>query len=278
MTSERTRARLPMGQNPPSRAVICPGSSPRTWGTPLSLQSSARDWRFIPTHVGNAVCLAVCRVEGAVHPHARGERVLDSDLMITHSGSSPRTWGTHGERIEGPDLARFIPTHVGNARSRSQPSTTRTVHPHARGERAYAWAKDEILNGSSPRTWGTPHPAFECCRHGRFIPTHVGNADPLRERVRHNPVHPHARGERLSLISTFMLSDGSSPRTWGTPLRCVVQREAIRFIPTHVGNALRAVYSGPVRAVHPHARGERKVENSPGSSNRGSSPRTWGTL
>ena len=72
------------------------------------------------------------------------------------------------------------------------------------------------------------------------------------------PVHPHACGEHQRLFPELGLSDGSSPRLWGTrtgpPTRCA-----------------RA-------PVHPHACGEHRQKFQRDFVAVGSSPRLWGTL
>ncbi len=234
----------------------------------------------------------------AVHPHARGERSPCGIVYESILGSSPRTWGTRALRGPARLHRRFIPTHVGNARSPGPAPGPTSVHPHARGERATRKTQGEERDGSSPRTWGTP-PA---CRAGnsphRFIPTHVGNACAKYGREIVITVHPHARGERGRNSWNRSWTFGSSPRTWGTRKWGLGAQAVGRFIPTHVGNAYNPpVHFRPV-PVHPHARGERGGEQVPRPPNprfipthvgnapegksgcvveSGSSPRTWGT-
>ncbi|XPS90142.1 conserved uncharacterized protein, DUF2825 [Desulfosarcina variabilis str. Montpellier] len=52
------------------------GSSPRMWGTPTNQKGEKSRTRFIPTHVGNSVLMALRRSEYTVHPHACGELVV----------------------------------------------------------------------------------------------------------------------------------------------------------------------------------------------------------
>ena len=53
----------------------CSGSSPRPWGTPLTLAGHRPSARFIPTPVGNTATSRRRRGPATVHPHARGEHV-----------------------------------------------------------------------------------------------------------------------------------------------------------------------------------------------------------
>ena len=58
----------------------------------------------------------------------------------------------------------------------------------------------------------------------------------------------------------------------------IPERNAIRFIPTHVGNAVERFSGCPTGPVHPHACGERSREKDGFTVDHGSSPRMWGTL
>ena len=70
------------------------GSSPRVWGTPYGCARRNTGTRFIPTCVGNALCVMCQVLRKTVHPHVCGERRLYHDRPIRISGSSPRVWGT----------------------------------------------------------------------------------------------------------------------------------------------------------------------------------------
>ena len=111
-----------------------------------------------------------------------------------------------------------------------------------------------------------------------FIPTPMGNSPLHRARCQGRPVHPHARGELQSVVSSLMVNIGSSPRPWGTLRVCLDEIDDFRFIPTHVGNST----SPPVRTgcalVHPHARGELRIRMVIRRFATGSSPHPWGTL
>ena len=192
-------------------------------------------------------------------------------------GSSPRTWGTQRPAgVEGR-LGRFIPTHVGNTSEPDTRDATSTVHPHARGEHILYGADARYTAGSSPRTWGTRGLGRGLSGRERFIPTHVGNTPTAPRPAHTRSVHPHARGEHRRYEAGGNETDGSSPRTWGTPPRRHRTSPMARFIPTHVGNTLATGASFTESTVHPHARGEHKRIGGATRLNNGSSPRTWGT-
>ena len=155
--------------------------------------------------------------------------------------------------------------------------SSRTVHPHARGEHITQTWELVLDAGSSPRTWGTPIVQAGRRRRVRFIPTHVGNTHTHSPRAPSSTVHPHARGEHTGAVSTARSVVGSSPRTWGTRAACCAWWRLWRFIPTHVGNTACSARFQLSGSVHPHARGEHAFGFPACRASHGSSPRTWGT-
>ncbi len=133
--------------------------------------------------------------------------------------------------------ARFIPAHAGNTPS--------------------AFMRSSACGGSSPRTRGTRWHSMVRRQIVRFIPAHAGNTSVSVIRPLPQPVHPRARGEHCAREPPTLPSDGSSPRTRGTPAT----------------PALPSCRS----AVHPRARGEHEAFTSIAAEAAGSSPRTRGT-
>jgi len=232
------------------------GSSPRAWGTPDRAVLHAGKGRFIPTCVGNTLPMAAVRAALPVHPHVRGEHNPPSRCRRRQGGSSPRAWGTHHEPDDLRPQLRFIPTCVGNTRSRSSCPAPIAVHPHVRGEHSRGTTACRNGNGSSPRAWGTRpnRPRNEAGL--RFIPTCVGNTRRMADATRGLSVHPHVRGEHGPLISPRLPHSGSSPRAWGTRAGCGWPRRGRRFIPTCVGNTPAPAAAQRRTSVHPHVRGE----------------------
>ena len=173
-------------------------------------------------------------------------------------GSSPRVWGTRGACRRDRPWSRFIPTCVGNAPRQKRAGPASPVHPHVCGERKCDRAGHGVIDGSSPRVWGT-------------LPAQTETRVP-------RPVHPHVCGERS--VSPVLPSpvSGSSPRVWGTRHWVVCRADTGRFIPTCVGNASSLASSSAWPTVHPHVCGERSSASIAETSENGSSPRVWGTL
>ena len=104
------------GEHPNSH--ICPlvpsGSSPRVWGA----HHLARRWlpvsRLIPTCVGSTRAVVLLWPLFPAHPHVCGEHECGGRWWEAHSGSSPRVWGAHLEKLGGAIETRLIPTCVGS--------------------------------------------------------------------------------------------------------------------------------------------------------------------
>ena len=176
-------------------SILSCGSSPRSWGTHLFLESDVRFFRFIPTVVGNTAIDINNFLIIAVHPHGRGEHYWSEHCEQGFFGSSPRSWGTRdriGQRGVG---ARFIPTVVGNTAASPSGVCLSPVHPHGRGEHEPVRCSSRLLYGSSPRSWGTHQFVAEAKQFWRFIPTVVGNTSACCVVSNDSPVHPHGRGE-----------------------------------------------------------------------------------
>ena len=112
-----------------NRKKIKHGSSPLAWGTQTRQGRRAAIARFIPTRVGNTSCRRAIGPTPAVHPHSRGEHLLDGGDQILERGSSPLAWGT---RVDQGDHSSTLPVHP-HSRGRSS-NQEPPVHPHSRGE------------------------------------------------------------------------------------------------------------------------------------------------
>ena len=187
------------------------------WGTPHESNPDSLLGRFIPTHVGNTSAVWQGLRPYPVHPHACGEHVGTSSMVMRPVGSSPRMWGTLLRFAHLDRLPRFIPTHVGNTSAPRALWGWESVHPHACGE--HRSLRDPYTNkpGSSPRMWGTRHGSLSVSSGQRFIPTHVGNTSITFFTASMKSVHPHACGEHYQRAGRPGDSAGSSPRMWGTP-------------------------------------------------------------
>ena len=63
------------------------------WGEPGEKLRVVEFLRTIPTHVGRTRRPPPAGNPAADHPHARGENIFPSRLIVVMGGPSPRTWG-----------------------------------------------------------------------------------------------------------------------------------------------------------------------------------------
>ena len=173
-------------------------------------------------------------------------------------------------------FVRFIPTCVGQTVPARQSEPQSPVHPHVRG--ADPLTLSELLGegGSSPRAWGRHLAHRVCRRHGRFIPTCVGQTLTRKSLLPLATVHPHVRGADALVTSPTCCASGSSPRAWGR--RCAWKHKAPqrRFIPTCVGQTHQRPIFVERERVHPHVRGADHFARRSFALAVGSSPRAWG--
>ena len=92
-----------------------------------------------------------------------------------------------------------------------------------------------------------------------LIPTGVGNTGGTKPTHLPLQAHPHGCGEHIPLANMGILSQGSSPRVWGTRVTENHPTRVGGLIPTGVGNT--SVWDGKtwVDAAHPHGCGEHLV-------------------
>ena len=254
--------------------------------------------RFTPTCVGIANPRPFDNSHTAVHPHVRGDRVRDRGHQVASLGSPPRAWGSRRVALGPRRRVRFTPTCVGIAFHGVQAS--------------------KQAAGSPPRAWGSPRTSTPDPPARRFTPTCVGIAFvvsvarlyPVRftptcvgiARTRPPPrsrraVHPHVRGDRVSVVTTSVAAIGSPPRAWGSPQfpkpsqepdgspprawgsleGAALQIASERFTPTCVGIAHGRSCDPSASSVHPHVRGDRSIADLTFSITPGSPPRAWGS-
>ena len=194
------------------------------------------------------------------------------------AGSSPHAWGILLAASVSHAGRRFIPTCVGNTLNARFLSNKRSVHPHMRGEYIEDHGGKFDDGGSSPHAWGILSVHAKLEPPPRFIPTCVGNTGDCVPCGRHDPVHPHMRGEYLAAAGGAQTLTGSSPHAWGIRWLPESWGQWIRFIPTCVGNTPTIIICTGYETVHPHMRGEYRLVRIAPIPWPGSSPHAWGIL
>ena len=115
-------------------ALIFPGSSPLTRGTPETGLGSGGQGGIIPAHAGNTDDKGGhLRVAGD-HPRSRGEHQSDKQRRQHGEGSSPLARGTHNHHFFTGTAGGIIPAHAGNTSRWCLSIPSRRDHPRSRGE------------------------------------------------------------------------------------------------------------------------------------------------
>ncbi len=192
------------------------GSSPHAWRISFGIKCMMPYLRFIPTCVENIATINKMSYVATVHPHMRGEYFSVLLLASMPRGSSPHAWRIFRRCLLRVGRVRFIPTCVENM--------------------SCGWGRSSAGCGSSPHAWRIFRRRGAIVVEDRFIPTCVENIPKPRVPTPRAPVHPHMRGEYLSVGVSGVIVHGSSPHAWRI------------FSPIP--------YPLPLTSVHPHMRGE----------------------
>ncbi len=170
------------------------------------------------------------------------------------------------------------------------------VHPHGRGQQSRVLTSPVQLNGSPPPAWGAgvlvglsicvasvhPHGSGEQGQVSGLLAV-IHGSPPRRGEQAHQrrpnqgwSVHPHGRGEQARASFGASGNVGSPPRAWGAVEQVREGVHEHRFTPTGVGSSLPSA-SGPWgSSVHPHGRGEQRLQCPGLCQSVGSPPRAWG--
>src|SRR5581483_844792 len=263
---------------PPPTARRCPSSrsTPRAWGRLSSSPISLRHGRSTPTRVGTTPELGAELGQRTVHPHARGDDGVPTRSSATSAGPPPRAWGRRLSSFNGAAQSRSTPTRVGTTCSAPTGRAARSVHPHARGDDGAQANVTAATGGPPPRAWGRRLHRSARPRWGRSTPTRVGTTSSAPRRPRSWPVHPHARGDDVSVGAWALGRTGPPPRAWGRQRRKEVSGFDCRSTPTRVGTTKTRGTETTSRTVHPHARGDDAYTNPGYVFEHGPPPRAWG--
>ena len=115
------------------------------------------------------------------------------------SGSSPLARGKFEQCFDAGSVEGFIPTRAGKIHGSSQRLSGSSVHPHSRGENLDEAEQFREDFGSSPLARGKSSATVLGDNHYRFIPTRAGKMDVAGVTNYPRGVHPHSRGENVSL-------------------------------------------------------------------------------
>ena len=118
--------------------LVSLGSSPRVWGQVFAARGEPKFSRIIPTRMGTSVPQYDFTRMAQDHPHAYGDKAIDSIDGEVKLGSSPRVWGQDCFPPCLSAVLRIIPTRMGTSSVSDSPQHTDEDHPHAYGDK-FAW-------------------------------------------------------------------------------------------------------------------------------------------
>ena len=130
------------------------GSSPRVWGQEACSCSIGSNDRIIPTRMGTSNGDENGMIEIQDHPHAYGDKTMQTAHFRLKTGSSPRVWGQGIKSLIFGMHSRIIPTRMGTSCESASAEQTLRDHPHAYGNKRSRGLRHRTTKGSSPRVWG----------------------------------------------------------------------------------------------------------------------------
>ena len=130
-------------------------------------------------------------------------------------------------------------------------------HPHACGDKRFAYVLFYESAGSSPHVWGQAVNFGFNAPELRIIPTRVGTRNAGFRQTISQEDHPHACGDKYERKIKSHRLGGSSPHVWGQVQIAFNKALNGRIIPTRVGTRQQLLSLFPTLWDHPHACGDK---------------------
>ena len=191
------------------------GSSPRMRGALVSCLNYAVKDGIIPADAGSTAMNLKENVDIWDHPRGCGEHILDRQILISHSGSSPRMRGALGYDPGVGAGPRIIPADAGSTSPGSHCVRHLKDHPRGCGEHCCASALMAWDDPSSPRMRGALVAGRQSRIGCRIIPADAGSTSGLAMPSFFLEDHPRGCGEHVGVAAVKAFADGSSPRMRG---------------------------------------------------------------
>ena len=171
------------------------GLSPRSRGSPLSVETPWRSSGSIPALAGKPVGVRVRFGVAAVYPRARGEAAQMSQPRKAYRGLSPRSRGSPSRGYSPRRSRRSIPALAGKPGKSATWRRTWRVYPRARGEARTGQSDRNCSGGLSPRSRGSRPSRSHPASPAGSIPALAGKPTASRGLRSRTWVYPRARGE-----------------------------------------------------------------------------------
>ena len=146
------------------------------WGQVAQVLNASWNKRIIPTRVGTSEGREPKPSSKEDHPHACGDKSIDTPATFVVRGSSPRVWGQDRVIVPFSCSILIIPTRVGTSHIGNSKHIIRPDHPHACGDKTLSSKSLKDCWGSSPRVWGQDSFISIEMTSFRIIPTRVGTS------------------------------------------------------------------------------------------------------
>ena len=192
------------------------GSSPHTRGARGCPVVGQRWGGIIPAYAGSTRTAAWSTRRAGDHPRIRGEHRLSGLYTGDGQGSSPHTRGA---------LATWTAASISP-----------TDHPRIRGEHVSGRGDPHKEGGSSPHTRGARLCIPSVGVDVGIIPAYAGSTQVETGGGIRMWDHPRIRGEHLSLRTSVMPTNGSSPHTRGAHRPEGDRGHHERIIPAYAGS------------------------------------------
>ena len=165
---------------------------------------------------------------------------------------------------------------VGTSRRKTKNEKGKRDHPHACGDKQHRLSERSQKLGSSPCVWGQGLYKHLQNQGSGIIPMRVGTRHVRAERHAVSEDHPHACGDKSSLVRVSSFGGGSSPCVWGQDIWkfCIIGDG--RIIPMRVVTSYKNNVADKGTWDHPHACGDKTNKYYTNPMNVGSSPCVWG--
>ena len=130
----------------------------------------------------------------------------------------------------------IIPAYAGSTRCGRTAWSTSWDHPRICGEHGLAVTGRDLGEGSSPHMRGAlVGPAVSAHRYG-IIPAYAGSTARRARKCGPRRDHPRICGEHMIVVTTVVVTWGSSPHMRGAPLRPLGRLSGGGIIPAYAGS------------------------------------------
>ena len=199
-------------------------------------------------------------------------------MSSAEQGSPPLTRGK--AKPSPPELLsrRITPAYAGKRRFADTGRSKKEDHPRLRGEKLNGQKSGYFRQGSPPLTRGKVSDIAYNERRERITPAYAGKSGSGSIYTKSGTDHPRLRGEKISMLSHWILFAGSPPLTRGKAIAWRLISECVRITTAYAGKSRGARTPGRPAEDHPRLRGEKLLHMLECVAVKGSPPLTRGKV